>query len=95
MRTPHKHAEVIKAWADGAEIEYKDTLTGPWRYAGTPTWDKDIDYRVKPEKKPNIVIHCKAVVDGLIIWRAEKEHMGNLRLIFDGETEELLDAVVL
>lgn len=21
MKTPHKHAELIKAWADGAEIE--------------------------------------------------------------------------
>jgi len=24
MKTPHKHAELIKAWADGAEIEFFD-----------------------------------------------------------------------
>ena len=26
MNKPHKHAEVIKAWADGAVIEYKSEV---------------------------------------------------------------------
>ncbi len=29
MTKPHKHAELIKAWADGAEIEWFDGRT--WR----------------------------------------------------------------
>ena len=53
MPTPHKHAEVIKAWADGIEIQmkYED---GSWRdlTRNYPTWEA-IDYRIKP--KPQII----------------------------------------
>jgi len=49
MPTPHKHAEIIKAWADGIEIQmkYED---GSWRdlTRNYPTWEA-IDYRIKPE----------------------------------------------
>lgn len=44
---PQKHAEVIKAWADGAEIEYRNNgLT--WACATTPTWDERVEFRIKP-----------------------------------------------
>ena len=43
---PHKHAEVIKAWADGAEIEYEDC---GWHDCTTSViWDEETKYRVKP-----------------------------------------------
>lgn len=44
---PHKHAELIKCWADGAEIEYR---LGPHNYlaiTGEPSWQKSLEYRVK------------------------------------------------
>jgi hypothetical protein len=47
---PHKHAEVIKAWADGAEIEYR--RPGEiWKTSGPvgPAWNPDSEYRVKPK----------------------------------------------
>lgn len=53
-RTPHKHAEVIKKWADGHEIEYKSPHTDSWTsfVKGTlPTWWNDWEFRVKPEIK--------------------------------------------
>ena len=37
MKTPHEHAELIKAWADGAEIEYQSPNSGDW-YVCTPAW---------------------------------------------------------
>lgn len=47
---PHKHAEVIKAWADGAEIEYRDPKDGePWELVVNPCWIPEFEYRVKPE----------------------------------------------
>ena len=49
---PHKHAELIKAWADGAEIEYKNVQHG-W-VACSPEgmfWDVSGEYRIKPEIK--------------------------------------------
>lgn len=48
MTQRHKHADVIIAWANGAEIEYRDTPTSPWAKAGTPGWYEDYEYRVKP-----------------------------------------------
>lgn len=48
---PHKHAEIIKQWADGAEIQFLST-TGEWTDFDedrSPSWVVDISYRVKPE----------------------------------------------
>ena len=51
---PHKHAELIKAWANGAEIQYKSG-DGEW-YDFTeglaPSWFEEDLYRIKPEPKP-------------------------------------------
>lgn len=53
MNTPHKHAEVIKAWADGAKIEYRQPKHEPenWEYTPTPGWHNELEYRVKIEPK--------------------------------------------
>lgn len=51
---PHKHAELIKAWADGAEIQLLDD-NGIWldfREGDTPAWNPAYKYRVKPQPKP-------------------------------------------
>lgn len=51
MGTKHIHADVIKAWADGADI---DVLVGDkWKTALRPLWLRDCKYRVKPK---NIVV---------------------------------------
>lgn len=49
MNKPHKHAELIKAWADGAEIEFKSKTSGRWTVATWPRWAENIEYRVKTE----------------------------------------------
>lgn len=45
---PHKHAEVIKAWADGHAIQYRFMNEGPWEDIQEPTWIPEDGYRVKP-----------------------------------------------
>lgn len=45
---PHKHAEVIKAWADGHPIQYRFMNEGPWQDIEEPTWIPEDGYRVKP-----------------------------------------------
>lgn len=42
----HMHCELIKAWAEGAEIEY--LLHGEWVSIEPPSWDEEREYRVKP-----------------------------------------------
>lgn len=51
MKTPHKHAEIIKAWADGATVQCALPNTRDWVTTNTPTWVYDLQYRVKPEPK--------------------------------------------
>jgi hypothetical protein len=46
---PHKHAECIIAWANGAEIEYRHVSCDEWRSADNPTWNLFIHYRIKPQ----------------------------------------------
>lgn len=50
-RQPHKHAELIKAWADGAKIQCRGPETGTWVDIQTPNWNTTSEYRLKPEKK--------------------------------------------
>ena len=85
---PHKHSELIKAWADGAEIQikYKDY----WENCPIPQWFLDAEYRIKPQPKPDVVQ----------FWCASCEPMkrpldNNLKLTFDGETGKLKSAEVL
>lgn len=48
---PHKHAELIKAWADGAEIEMKNgTLWTDCVQPNNPSWSNSVEYRIKPSK---------------------------------------------
>ena len=51
MNKPHKHAEIIKAWADGAEVEFRSSCTSSWWPTTTPTWDSHYEYRVKVEEE--------------------------------------------
>lgn len=51
--TAHKHAEVIKAWADGIATEYRYPRQGAiWQsmadFPASPTWDADIECRIAP-----------------------------------------------
>ena len=45
--TPHKHAAVIHAWADGASIEVKG-FDGNWVAKDLPDFYLTQEYRVKP-----------------------------------------------
>lgn len=49
MGTPHKHAELIKAWADGATIQFF-SLNHGWMDCSNnfPQWSDVTKYRVKP-----------------------------------------------
>jgi hypothetical protein len=54
MGVKHIHADLIKAWADGAEIEVISTA-GDWVIASHPGWSAMAFYRIKPQppKEPD------------------------------------------
>ena len=90
MKTPYKHAELIKAWADGAEIEIN--LRDGWKVAQAPAWATYKDYRIKPEPKPDVVRNFEIHTDGSV-WLNTSGM--NIRLTFDGETGKLKSAEVI
>lgn len=48
---PHKHAKLIKLWADDPtlEIEFKHPAETQWGRIYEPTWREHLEYRVKPK----------------------------------------------
>jgi hypothetical protein len=48
MKTPHKHAALIKAWADGAKIQILNN-DGQWKDVTDPAWLDYMIYRIKPK----------------------------------------------
>ena len=98
---PHKHAELIKAWADGAEIEQRhlDCFENTWSdwYYFTNTWkEKDsVEYRIKPKPKPDVVKMSAVYLNQFGDYILKSNSKENLKLTFDGETGELKSAEVL
>jgi len=55
---PHKHAELIKKWADGAKIQYLESDSeGSWFNIAKPSWDLGTVYRVEPEYPETTLSH--------------------------------------
>ena len=92
---PHKHAELIKAWADGAEIEQAcrngigEILWCPFK----GVWQEYYEYRIKPEPKPDVVMETVLKLEPFPKFVMHGKP--NLKLTFDGETGELKSAEVL
>ena len=104
MTKPHIHAEVIKAWADGKQIQYWSNMCEEWFDCpgNNPPWHEKAKYRVKPAPRPDVVYYGKFIfmspggwpyVSGLGIAKGDKED--NVMFVFDGETGKLKDAQVL
>lgn len=87
---PHKHAEMIKKWADGAQIEFRWLDEDAWKVVSNPRWEDDCEYRIKPESKPDVIQFWCASCEPL-----KRPLNNNLKLTFDGETGELKSAEVL
>ena len=88
----HKHAELIKAWADGAQIQIRDDLDDIWLDTNSPSWVAEYQYRIKQEPKPDMVRYF--VLDQQSGDLLQNPYH-NVRAIFDGETGNLKSAEVL
>ena len=104
MKKPHKHAELIKLWADGAEIQFRYNANIPWsNVIGVCGWDKDCEFRIKPEPKPDIVeemsvyrnMNREFEAQRFNFERFDAGYIGDMRLTWDGETRKLKSAEVL
>jgi hypothetical protein len=93
----HKHADLIHAWADGAQIQSRNDIGEHWQDNRLPVWANDTMYRIKPTPKPDMYkyVDVRAVTDGICQWGICLPQEANLGLIFDGETKRLKSAEVL
>ena len=86
----HPHCEVIKAWAEGAEIQVK-APGGDWKDCSSrPSWYEAYDYRVKPEPKPDVrVLWAVAKPRALLPSSIMGKDRDFVKCIYDGGTGEL------
>jgi hypothetical protein len=53
MGTPHKHRDVIIAWANGEECEFFSPISEKWETLNpnaVPAFYEDYEYRIKPKR---------------------------------------------
>ena len=93
---PHRHAELIKAWADGAEIEARTVYnhvgySDQWTPTFDPVWSNtNFEFRIKPKPRDNIVkfinvrLHYRE--KEICRWDLCDEQFANLKLVFDGRS---------
>ena len=85
-KKPHKHRDLIIAWANGATIQARIDKYDDWEDVYETYWYEDWEYRIKPEPKPDqfrtmfVELHPK--LDNAY-------NKPNIKLTFDGETEKL------
>lgn len=49
MPTPHKHAAVIREYANGYPVQFRNELTSRWTDVEAPAFADGAEYRVKPD----------------------------------------------
>lgn len=67
---PHKWAKEIKAWADGAEIQwcYMAEPFGTWQTVTSPNWDStNLEYRIKPQPKEPQYLYVYQAMGGEVM----------------------------
>jgi hypothetical protein len=80
----HKWHKEIKAWADGAVIEFL-TEDG-WLDAGDPEWNEDSEYRIKPQpKEPQYINVYGWLENGNITFKQYGPYLGKIKLEVDDE----------
>jgi hypothetical protein len=56
----HKHYDLIVAWANGGQLQYRSTYDDVWIDIANASWDQDGQYRIKPEPKQKELIQQQA-----------------------------------
>lgn len=103
-KKPHKHAEILRAIADGITVQFREYRNYTWidrqddPDAVDPITHDFYEWRIKPEVKPDIIAkghfyYNSAVTDK---WDYEYKHgPPNVEFIFCGETYELINVKLI
>ena len=94
--TKHIHYDTIMAWAKGATIEMFNPDNDSWHFVAHPSWYLNLEYRIKPEKKPDIMHETSITLSpfaGPMLYAASPSE-ANIVLLFDGETGKLKQCTI-
>lgn len=84
MGKPHKYAEVVKAWADGATAQYFNPPAYKWMDAQSPSFDESLQWRIKPEPPKSSL----SPDDCYMIFQSAKDSVaGQLKAVADAAVE--------
>jgi len=88
----HKHADLIHAWADGAEIQYRPVPEyGEWKDEPRHLiWDNLAEYRIKPEQDGSLINEGTKTKQGKPVGKFAKFTDGIWREVTDGSAGVLL-----
>jgi hypothetical protein len=102
---PHKHADLIKEWADGAKIEARYLSAGGWtewqlQEGGFIWYHTNAEYRIKPEPIEDVIDYMLVDNNSSYLQSIPKVNWvykgnANLKLTWDGETGKLKNAEVI
>lgn len=92
MKT-HKHAHLIKAWADGAKIQKFSKRTQAWEDSDNPSWNEETEYRLRV--KPDYAIELNAHILNGELFIDVGAKFPNLSLVFDAGTNQLKAAAII
>lgn len=82
----HIHADVIHAWAEGAEIEFKNSAFPEWTAENYPCWHDGNEYRIKP-KEPE---WWENIPDHGILAKSNEDD--SVTVIFNGDINTVVRA---
>lgn len=88
--TPHVHADLIKAWADGAEIEVQSSTGGTWAPAPNPKWLCDQSYRIKPKPPIEVVDNLRYDPDVGVHFSVSPSPATSVKFTVDPATHKVL-----
>jgi hypothetical protein len=82
----HKHYDMIVAWAEGKDIQFKAFSHSDWEDVDMngEEWYEHYTYRIKPEPKPDVV---KYLICGLKSWVEVDDQVGHecIKIVIDGK----------
>lgn len=88
-----KHAELIKAWADGAKIQVKYETAPDWIDIENPRWTDNLEYRVKP-KEDEEKVQYYYVNANTHIYKVFEAESADFKIVFDAKTHKVKRIVI-
>lgn len=76
----HVHADLIHAYAEGAEIEF--LINGTWMSTNPPQWEANTIYRIKPQEKP---WYDQIPPHGVLCWAGDASDEKFIKIIISVE----------